>query len=261
MLKKIIWPLILFISIALTIVFISGFITSVNVSKSEEKDSVEKPITNAKKTSEEGEASIESSEILILGDSVGFGLGDEENLGLEKRYLDIINKKGENKKEVTNISVPGYESTDLVNLIKSGENDSVISNASLIIISIGGNDINRLESEDNVILTVAFEKALKNYQTNLKGIIKEIRKNNPDAQLAFIGLYDPYNKEEPEKTKLLLEWNYETRLIVNSDFKFTYIPTYELFEYHLDEYLSPDGFHPSGLGYQMIAEELDRVLN
>ncbi len=262
MFKKIIWPLILFVSIALTIVFISGFLTSINVSKTEEKESLEKPIINSTNTSEEGdERPKESSEILILGDSIGFGLGDEENLGIEKRYLDLISKKDGNKKGITNISVPGYESKDLVSLMEGGENNTSISSASLIIISIGGNDINRLEMEDNIRLTVAFEEALKKYQTNLKLIIKGIRGINPDAQLAFIGLYDPYSKEEAEKTRLLLEWNYETRLIVNSDVKCAYIPTYELFEYHLNDYLSPDEFHPSGLGYQVIAEELNRVLN
>lgn len=262
MFKKIIWPLILFVSIALTIVFVTGFITSINVSKAEGKESLEEPIINSTNSSEEREdIPKESSEILILGDSIGFGLGDEENLGIEKRYLDLINKKDENKKEITNISVPGYESKDLVSLMKDGENNTSISNASLIIISIGGNDINRLEMEDTIRLTVAFEEALKKYQTNLNLILKEIRAINPDAQLAFIGLYNPYSKEEPEKTRLLLKWNYETRLIVNSDVKFAYIPTYELFEYHLTDYLSPDEFHPSGLGYQVIAEELNRVLN
>ncbi|WP_034551805.1 GDSL-type esterase/lipase family protein [Carnobacterium funditum] len=262
MFKKVIWPLVLFSSIALLIVFIAGFMTSVYVSRSEEKENTEKPMENSQNTPEEGDKTPEAaSDILILGDSIGFGVGDEENLGLEKRYLDLVNKNNENKKAITNISVPGYESNELVDLIKSGENKSSISNANLIILSIGGNDLNRLEYEDNVTLTIAFEEALKNYKQNLEFIIKEIRTINPDAQLACIGLYNPYSKEEPEKARLLLKWNYETRLIVNADVKFAYIPTYELFEYHLNDYLSIDEFHPSGLGYQVIAEELYRILN
>jgi len=261
MYKKVIWPLLLVISIALSIVFITGFIASIVVSKSEESVPTEQQLESSTIKLAEGESiSEDASEILILGDSIGFGVGDEENLGIGKRYLDLIDEENGNKRTITNISVPSYESNELVNLIKSAENKASILKANLIIISIGGNDLNRLEYEDSVSLTLAFEEALKNYKENLALIIKEIRANNPDAQLALIGLYDPYSKEEPEKTRLLLEWNYETRLIVDSDVKFAYVPTYELFKYHLTDYLSPDEFHPNGSGYQVIAEELDRIL-
>jgi lysophospholipase L1-like esterase len=262
MYKKVIWPLLLFISMALAIVFISGFIASVVVSKSEESAPIDQQLESSTNKPEEGESMSEaSSDILILGDSIGFGIGDEENLGIGKRYLDLIDEKDGNKKTSTNISVPSYESNELVNLIKSAENKASISKANLIIISIGGNDLNRLDYEDRVSLTLAFEEALKNYKKNLELITKEIRALNPDAQLALIGLYDPYSKEDPEKTRFLLDWNYETSLIVDSDVKFAYVPTYDLFKYHLTDYLSPDEFHPNGSGYQMIAEELDRILN
>lgn len=261
MYKKVIWPLLLFSSIALSIVFIAGFVASIVVSKSEESVPPEQQLENSTNIPAEGESiSEDASEILILGDSIGFGVGDEENQGIGERYLDLIDEKDGNKKTITNSSVPSYESNELVKLLKSAENKANISKANLIIISIGGNDLNRLEYEDSVSLTLAFEEALKNYKENLALIIKEIRAINPDAQLALIGLYDPYSKEEPEKTRLLLEWNYETRLIVDSDVKFAYVPTYELFKYHLTDYLSPDEFHPNGLGYQVIAEELDRIL-
>lgn len=262
MYKKVIWPLLLFISMALAVVFISGFIASVAVSKSGQSAPIDpQPESSINSPADSDFILGDASEILILGDSIGFGVGDEENLGIGKRYLDLIDEKDGNKKTSTNISVPSYESNELVKLITSAENKASISKANLIIISIGGNDLNRLDYEDRVSLTLAFEEALKNYKKNLGLITKEIRALNPDAQLALIGLYDPYSKEDPEKTRFLLDWNYETSLIVDSDVKFAYVPTYDLFKYHLTDYLSPDEFHPNGSGYQMIAEELDRILN
>lgn len=260
MFKKIVWPLVLLSSLALLFVFVTGFIASVNISKAPE-ETTKKPLLSSTSSQEEIETAQDSSEIVILGDSIGFGIGDEENLGIEKRYAELINKEDENKKEITNISVPGFESSDLVNIIKTGENTKVLSKATLIILSIGGNDLNRLEYEDDLTLTLAYEETLKKYQENLVFIVNEIRSVNPDAQLAFIGLYNPYSKDEPEIAKFLLEWNYQTRLIVNRDAKFAYIPTYELFEYHLDDYLSQDDFHPNGAGYQVIVEELDKIIN
>ncbi|WP_414839707.1 GDSL-type esterase/lipase family protein [Carnobacterium sp. TMP28] len=262
MFKKVIWPLIAVSSLVLSIIFIVGFATSVNVSKSGEENETEKPMESMQGLPGEKEnRPADSSEILILGDSIGFGIGDEEERGIGGRYLDLITQEGDEEKAIKNSSIPGYESADLVKLIKSGENNASISGASLIILSIGGNDLNRLEYEDSVTLTLAFQEALESYKENLLTVTKEIRAINPDAQLAFIGLYNPYSEEEPEKATFLLEWNYETRLIVNSTVKFAYIPTYELFEYHLDEYLSVDEFHPSGMGYQVIAEELNKIIN
>lgn len=260
MLKKTVWPILLIGSIALSIIFIVGFITSINISQHKDIENIEKETVDNVLVDQDKEVKT-PSDILVIGDSIGFGIGDEENLGIGKRYLDLINKEGETELEVTNISVPGYESNELVDLLKSGQNKQDISDASLIIISIGGNDLNRLEYEDDLIKGIVFKEALENYKTNMDFVIKEIRAINEDAQVGLIGLYNPYREEELEKNRLVLEWNYETRLIVNSDFKFAYIPTFDQFKYHLDDYLSADDFHPNALGYKFIAEELYRILN
>ncbi|WP_423188361.1 GDSL-type esterase/lipase family protein [Alkalibacterium sp. f15] len=261
MYKKVIWPLLLLSALALSILFVSGFVASIVISRSEETVYTEDPMEESITTPEEDMIPAEPSDILILGDSIGFGFGDEENLGIGERYLALLADENADEKTLTNISVPGYDSNQLADLIGSGEHNSSISNAQLIIISIGGNDLNRLEYEDNLTLTLAFEEALNSYKENLAFVVREIRAINPDAQLAFIGLYNPYSQEEPQNARLLLEWNYETHLIVDSDVNFVFIPTYELFQYHLSDYLSIDEFHPNGSGYQVIAEELYRILN
>lgn len=263
MYKKVIWPLLLVSALALSLLFISGFVASIVVSRSDEPISTDEEIETPINQPVEDIPSDESSDILILGDSIGFGVGDEENLGIGERYLALLNENtgAETEKTITNISVPGFESTQLANLIESGENIASLTTAELIIISIGGNDLNRIEYEDDLTTTLAFEEALNIYKENLIVVLREIRAVNPDAQLAIIGLYNPYSDDEPQNARFLLEWNYETHLIVNSDAAFAYIPTYELFDYHLDDYLSLDEFHPNGTGYQVIAEALYAILN
>ena len=261
MYKKVIWPLIAASALALAILFISGFVASIVVSTSEDNGETEEQTELPETPPEDVPASEAGSGILVLGDSIGFGVGDEENLGIGGRYLALISDDAENGPALTNISVPGHESSQLAALIESGENSTRISSAELIIVSIGGNDLNRLESEDNLTLTLAYEEALQSYKENLSTVLSGIRALNPDAQLAVIGLYNPYDQDGPENARFLLEWNYETRLIVDSDVKTAYIPTYELFQYHLSDYLSVDDFHPNGSGYQVIAEELARILN
>lgn len=259
MYKKIIWPLLLTSALALAILFVSGFVASIAVSRSDDSVPADELVEESPAFPEEPIPSGEPSDILILGDSIGFGVGDEENLGIGERYLSLLNE--EEEKTILNRSVPGFDSTQLADLIDSGELDPSMSQAQLIIISIGGNDLNRLEFGDELSLTLAFEEALNIYKESLAFVLREIRAVNPDAQLALIGLYNPYGSDQPEQAGFLLEWNYETRLLANTDTQLAYIPTYEAFEYHLTEYLSLDEFHPNGAGYQVIAETLFQILN
>ena len=118
-----------------------------------------------------------------------------------------------------------------------------------------------MQDQDPSTLEIEYEETLMAYKEDLQAIIQRIRDLNPNAQLALVGLYDPYNNENPQKTRLLLDWNYETRRMVYEDPLMVYIPTYEVFQYNLDDYLAFDGFHPSGAGYKVITEMLYGILN
>lgn len=198
--------------------------------------------------------------ILIMGDSIAYGTGDTENKGIGNRYRELIKDNNPKKIIQSNISVPGYESRDLALLIKDKENIKKISRADLIIISIGGNDLNRTEYNDSESLDFNYSKTLKNYKNNLILILNKVRNINSDAKIAMIGLYNPNTKVHPALSRLILNWNYETRLILNDYRKAFYIPTYEKFQNHLDDYLSYDKFHPSSKGYALISKELYEIL-
>lgn len=263
------WPVFLVFTISLALVFVVGFITSINISRSSDavatESSMEKEeITKDSKLEDSEELTLNTMDIdkiLIMGDSIGFGIGDEPNMGIGNRYKTLLDPNKTRDIEIVNISVPGYESIDLLSQIEKKENLDTIVGSDVIIISIGGNDLNRLGDNDDISFEMEYADKLELYKKNLQSVIDIIRQVNQNVQLAIIGLYDPYRLEEPQNTRYLLEWNYETRLIVNSYSKFTYIPLFEKFEYHLDSYLSEDKFHPSKYGYQVIAEELYDILN
>lgn len=262
MIKKFIWPLLVVVSISLALVFSVGFITAINISKTSKEAVLEVPDDQSDSVTPPN-AEIDSEnqqDILIIGDSIGFGIGDAPDKGIGKRYTDLMGEGKITPTQLNNISVPGHLSSDLLTLISGQENESFISAANLIIISIGGNDLNRVAQGDVLSLDVRYQETLESYKENLQLIIKRIREINPKAQLALIGLYNPYNEEQPQNARLLLEWNYETQRIVNIDSKMAYIPTYEQFEYHLETYLAEDHFHPSSEGYQVIADQLYGIL-
>jgi Lysophospholipase L1 and related esterases len=255
MIKKI-WPLILFASIILMFVFLTGLIISITITNGGEK----KQETLSEATEPiQTEPSSTNKAILVLGDSIGFGVGDDPDMGLGKRYAALIDP--EKNMEVVNLSVSGAISSELAALVVAPENAPYIAAADLIIISIGGNDLSRLQSEDARSLEVIFQETFNAYKENLETTLSRIRVLNPEAQIALIGLYNPYPEQDPRLSQKLFEWNYKTQLMADADLKTAYIPTADTFKYHLDTYLAADRFHPSNIGYQVIAEALDRVLN
>lgn len=255
MIKKI-WPLILIVSVALILVFVTGVIIAIAITNGGDKNPETLP--NPAETIETEPVSAANS-ILVLGDSIGFGVGDEPDKGIGKRYAALIDP--DNTITVANLSVSGAISADLAALVAAPENAAFISAADLVIISIGGNDLSRLQYQDALSLDVTFQETLNRYQESLEATISRIRALNPEAQIALIGLYNPYPDQDPQKSQKLFEWNYQTQLIAAADNKTAYIPTDEAFKYHLQTYLATDQFHPSSIGYQVIAETLDRILN
>jgi lysophospholipase L1-like esterase len=253
---KNIWPLILIVSVALMLIFVTGVIIAITITNGGDKnpDDLGEPAETI-----ETEPISAANSILVLGDSIGYGVGDEPDMGIGKRYAALIDP--DNPLTVANLSVSGAISADLAALVVAPENAAFISAADLIIISIGGNDLNRLQYQDALSLDAAFQDILSRYQEHLEATISRIRALNPEAQIALIGLYNPYPDQDPQKSQKLFEWNYQTQLLAAADNKTAYIPIDDAFKYHLQTYLAADQFHPSSIGYQVIAEDLDRILN
>lgn len=265
MFRKFIWPLLLLASISLMVVFIIGFSTSITVSNGNRIDATntsEPVVTQPTQEIDPNDTlKNEPPNILILGDSIGFGIGDDTNQGLGKRYALLLDPEGLKAIKIANLSVPGARVGDLLESLKQPENSVALSEATLIILSIGGNDINNIDSSDTLTTEIDYRETLKQYTESLQGIVSGIRMINNRAQLTIIGLYDPYAENDTYKTNLLLQWNYETQRIAATDLRMVYVPTYDLFKYHLKAYLAVDQFHPSGVGYQAISEELYRILH
>jgi len=212
-------------------------------------------------SNKDDEVDVDNPSILILGDSIGFGIGDDPNQGIGRRYAALLDPEGIKDIQITNLSIPGSKVSELFELVKQPENVAALSEATLIILSIGGNDLNNIDDLDVLSLEIDYKETLEQYMEALQGIVNSIRALNNRAQLAIVGLYDPYAENDSNKTSLLLQWNYETQRIAASDLRMIYIPTYELFQYNLSTYLAADQFHPSSVGYQAIAESLYRILH
>jgi lysophospholipase L1-like esterase len=145
--------------------------------------------------------------------------------------------------------------------VQNPKNISYIKGSSMIFISIGGNEISKLKNMDITSSTTKIKNIEDTYLSNLKATFKIIRDNNPSSMVIFIGLYNPFGKDlTPDKVSILNDWNYQSQQLVSLDSNAIFIPTYDLFKYNLQNYLTVDNFHPNSSGYEAISNRIVEAL-
>lgn len=257
--KKVVWPILLVLTIILAIVFSIGFFITINITTNSSSDnSLESsPI----ETTGIVIPDINSYNVLVLGDSIAVGSGDETGSGFENGFKELWEANSDKEITVDNLAVNGATSSDLLQVLQRTESNSVIEASETIIISIGGNEIKKLKDIETTILSNEFIDMKNVYTTNLEKILELIRNKNSECSIVFIGLYNPFSSQiNPDKVRQLNTWNYETEQLLSYDPNSIFIPTYDLFVNNLDEYLTIDNFHPNSKGYKAISNRIFEVL-
>lgn len=260
--KKIVLYFVAVISVLVIIVSIWGIGKSILLTTGKAQDK------EVKKSSSEVAVVKNSSKskgnyynILVLGDSLAKGTGDENNKGFAAYYADDLKRKLSKPVNIDNLAVNGDVSTGLLEIVKSKNADSLIKASNTIFISIGGNEISKLRRYDVVSQAAQIKTVEDVYLSNLKSIFKAIREKNQGCKIIFIGLYNPFGDNiSSDKIKLINDWNKETQDIIADDSNSVFIPTYDLFKYNSEMYLTIDNFHPNGSGYKAIAKRIEEVM-
>ena len=257
MFKNLKWKLILLLSIVSTITLITGFSAALKVSSRPPKEIVN---TEAEKSKSE-ELDQNYYNILVLGDSLAKGTGDEKGLGFSGYFSDYWKTKISKEIKINNLAINGDVSTGLFSIVQEPQTLTDIKGSDMIFISIGGNELSKLRNIDIISSTIKIKDIEDTYLTNLKSIFNVIRTNNPSAMVIFIGLYNPFGNElTSDKVSILNEWNFQSQQLVSLDSNALFIPTYDLFKYNTESYLAPDNFHPNSTGYEAISGRIVEAL-
>lgn len=202
--------------------------------------------------------------VLALGDSLTRGTGDETGQG----YVGIVTeqlKEELDPREVTvyNLGINGQESSQLLQQLGQKNIIRQIKEADIILMTIGGND---LFQGGDALLDFNLEKILKTqkqYVTNLEQIFTTLHEQNTKATIFILGLYNPFiDLDYNDVTNnIVREWNHTTEDVAGKFEKVVFVPTFDLFQLSVNDYLYSDHFHPNQAGYGLISNRLAPLIN
>lgn len=145
-------------------------------------------------------ASAESWNYTALGDSLAYGYGATDNYGYVERYRDYLQADNGVTVELTNLSVSGWTSSNLLSALKKNSTfRTAVANSDVITFDIGGNDY--LNLVEKYIARACggkkndkcLKKTHKKFNSNFKKIITLVKKLNKKKSLIIrsMNLYFP----------------------------------------------------------------------
>ncbi len=209
--------------------------------------------------------------ILVLGDSLAKGTGDETGKGFAVRVQESFRTNGKGPAELTNLAVNGMETPEVLAVAETGNVRALARSASLILLSAGGNDLSHGATsfgsrgrQSTADLPDAVAAARGRYVDGLRRILETLREENASAPILILGLYDPFGSTQAGDSEsgaarlgasVVLQWNALTQETALAFPGVTVVPTFDLFQGRPDR-LSADRYHPNGDAYAAIAARM-----
>jgi lysophospholipase L1-like esterase len=262
--SKGLWRTVGLVSLAATLVLLFGFGYAVNDLLNPSGSAVDR--TQGNGPEQAPFASTKEFRITALGDSLTKGTGDETGEGFVRQVAAMLkDKTGKQTTIVNNLAITGLRADQLTDKLASDKGYTyALRQANLILLTIGGNDLFQFAQTGGAgdgaaeIDPGQVEARLKDGLNRLDYVLKAIAEINPQAQVIYIGLYNPfYDMKELRSASLqVMHWNDEAYRMVHANPGWMMVPTFDLFENTIGSYLSSDHFHPNHDGYTQIAQRV-----
>ena len=256
------WYLPLVAGLLLSVIFGWGFVRGVTGNAGEVVRTSQGIAGDLAQTEEPGTSEDAARDlIVILGDSLARGTGDELGEGIGGRLGEILDERGRDH-ETANIAVNGARTPDLLAQLDRPSVTRLVSRASVVVVSIGGNDFFGERDMFGVAEAVPDDPglAIETIQERIENAVTRIRALNPEAPIFLLGLYNPFTSvpEGDRLSPVVARWNGGLIDRFSSDPGVVIVQTSDLFLAH--ERLSADRFHPNGEGYGLIARRIADAL-
>lgn len=197
--------------------------------------------------------------IVLLGDSIARGTGDESGEGIGGYLEKTLAERDVAFEEPLNLAVNGARTADLLGQIDTTVSiQQFVANADVVVVSIGGNDLWGDRSIRSDEKPPDPEEAMNRVEESVVAILQRIRELNPEARIFYVGLYNPFRESGNRFGEIVdiavAEW--QARLVrqFSDDPDVTIVQTFDLFTHN--DRLSADRFHPGAQGYEAIGRRI-----
>lgn len=198
---------------------------------------------------EQKPAAAELKQILILGDSLARGAGDESGRGIGGNLEDLLGDV-----EVVNLGIDGSRTGALLETLERESIRKLAAQSGAIVISIGGNDLFRESRNGQMEQSSQPREVLEEVRARVRSIVGILREASPEARIYVIGLYDPFREPEQTTARAVALWNAGLTEEFADDPRVTVVQTSDLFVDR--DRLSRDRFHPGERAYAIIARRI-----
>lgn len=262
--RKPLFLLFLLLSLGSLVLFLSGFVLAVN----ELTGAPAAPLTeaapelSAPAPAPAGPEAKGAIHLVLLGDSLTRGIGDETGNGYAGHLKVMLEEESEATYVLQNLGVSGAVSASLREQLEEPASLYFLGQADAIIISIGGNDLFRGSGRLRNVDEAGIKESMAAYEQNMRQIITRIRQANQTSPILLIGLYDPFHDVDQSgmTSRVVQQWNEQAKLLALRQEKVVYVPVFDLFQHSPQTLIYSDHFHPNGEGYRLIAERLAQHL-
>jgi lysophospholipase L1-like esterase len=265
------WRTVGTVSLLATILFAGGFAYAVRTILNPASGAGEQPAARqsggAEETAHAGPLAAKAKiNIVALGDSLTAGTGDVSGKGYVGRLKDkLAEQLAKPVYVLNNLAVPGYRTDQLLQQLQDKTVLDAVRQADIVLLTIGGNDVNQTTDANGQGLAIDFAKAKANVPVALSrfdAIVTKLAEANPNAIIVYTALYDPFLDLDPERLgpPIVEAFNQGAFDALNKHKNAVLVPTYDLFALGGTKYLFTDHFHPNADGYERIAGRIAQVL-
>ncbi|MER2029445.1 MAG: SGNH/GDSL hydrolase family protein [Solibacillus sp.] len=204
---------------------------------------------------------------IALGDSLAAGQTPYSQI--DAGYTDFIalqlerhGKLGYFSKELT---FPGYRVGNVIETVQSEKAAPLLSEATLITLSAGANNLLPLITHNPQQGTIAFSQlnanfALNEVRTQMGELLSLINAKAPKATVYVLGYYFPYASVHKEQAEGAVEAVQLLNTILKQETEaagYRFVDVYEAFDQQRTTYLpNVADVHPNQLGYRIMANEM-----
>ena len=197
--------------------------------------------------------------IVTVGDSLAYGAGDESHEGLTGRLDEELRSRALQAEPSVNLGVNGAQTEDLLARLRQPRMRSAVGLASVVILSIGANDLFRTPGSREETLRAPLVVASRILE-RIAGVVSELHRINSGARVLILGGYNPVPRHPQARIidRSIGFWDDALAARFEEDPLVTIVPMADLIT--PDRLSRFDFFHPGSVAYREVARRIAGML-